>query len=144
MANPPKYSTEAGIWMSLGKLQLCQQVDFPHFKTDPNIRLFTHYLICQRNRIEVQPETLSATNETISAMFTVHDKHDKFEVPGKMPNKMNTENVKFEHEFPFNYFIVVNEEDQAGLVKASAVLDFDRGNIPRSPSFLDLEVLYIG
>lgn len=141
---PFKYATEAGVNFHLGPYQLCQQEDFEYLKNDPLLSIYNIYFICQRNRIAVQPGSFKVSNELIEFKFDVYEEDMKLEVPATYPNPFKTENLKLETEYPYNYIVLVNDQDEAALLKASAILDEGRDTIVPDASFLDLEVLYIG
>ena len=141
---PFKYATEAGVNFYLGPYQLCQQEDFKYLENDPLLPIYNIYFICQRNRIAVQPGSLKASDELVEFKFNVYEEDLKSEVPAAYPNPFKTKNVKMETEYPYNYIALVNDQDEAALLKASAILDAARDSIVPDASFLNLEVLYVG
>lgn len=140
---PFKFATEAGINLYLHQYQLCEQEDFDFLKGNEWLPFYNIYFICQRSRIEVQPDSMVADDISISLNFDVYEGKSSFVVPAKINNFYKNKNIILESDYPNKYFVLVNDKDEASLVKSSHVLDIARPSVT-NPEFLDLEVLYVG
>lgn len=141
---PFKYATEAGINMHLEQFYLCQQEDFQYMEEDEMLPFYNIYFICQRPRVEVQPNSMRVEKDRLSFIFNVHEKNEKYPVSGGFKNPLGEKKVTMKSDYPHNYFTITDEEGNNGLVKASHVLDESKEHIMPRPSFLDLEILYVG
>lgn len=143
---PYKYATEAGLVISLGPYQLCQQKDLQSLEKDDWMKYYNIYFICQRSRIEVQPNSLVVYGKSLGFTFNVYEKDFSFEVPGGIENPFKSKKVKMEAVYPYNYIHLADGKGNKAIYKSSHVLDESRDGLisVSGPTFLNLEVLYIG
>lgn len=146
----PKYAVEAGLNMFLDKYRLCQQHEFEMYKsTDEFIEEFREYniyFICQRNRVSIVHDFYSVDDKNIHLRLRVWENNGSIEIPIIIENTYGVQSISIVSEYPHSQFKLLDENNELFYYATSAsyLLDMKRLNIKPEPSFLDLEVLYIG
>lgn len=152
MCNNYKYSTEAGLKISLFNFQICQLDEFVEIQKisdKDELKIYNIYLICQRDRISIDPNYIEVNHKTICLNFETYQNLEKVTIPIMIKNVFNTTKIHLKSSTPFDFFELLNENNECLYFNKSAyeldniLFDENREIYPR-PSFLDFEILYIG
>jgi hypothetical protein len=148
-----KYATEATVNVTLKPYRICQEDEFGTLQQlgfDEDLKYYNIYLVCQRNRIGIKQEYIKTDENSIDLRFEVWEKDEKFVVSFGLENQFETTDLTIKSEYPYTYFELKNNSGETVYAdKPSYILDNSHDDnsrfkiIPR-PSFLDLEILYIG
>lgn len=142
-----KYAAEAGINMYLHLYQLCQQDEFDglqnYFLED--LKHYNIYFVCQRNRVEIIPNSIKVTEKLIKFDFNICENDKKELISSAMNNVFGTTDIFIKSDYPYNFFELIDKKGEVLFsAKSAYVLDARKMAMNIRHEFLDFEVLYIG
>ena len=138
--------SEFAVILNLGKLMILQQGQLDEVAQanyfDENSPCHI-YFVCRRPRITVDKDAFKVSKEFVDFKFLVQ-RQDKFEnVDVKLGNPSGSEDIFIKSDYPFTVFQLWSQ-DEFIMGANSALFLQSFASYLKSPTYLDLEILYIG
>ncbi len=134
--------------MYLGTYQLLQQTELEEFaktqKVFTEINPCNIYFILKRPRLSLDKNYFIQESEFVELKYYIHVEDRKEERFLRIRIPPNTDIIRLESCYPYNYFKLLFPDGNIGNFKLSALVDRIQQQFHIEEPLLDFEVLYIG